>query len=47
MKRLALLLCAQASAVPSNVLFMALNDWISPLGGHPQARTPHFDRLAK
>lgn len=31
-----------------NVLFLAiddLNDWIGFLGGHPQARTPHLDRL--
>ena len=34
---------------PPNVLFIAiddLNDWIGCLGGHPQARTPHMDRLA-
>jgi arylsulfatase A-like enzyme len=33
-----------------NVLFIAvddLNDWISPLGGHPQTITPNFERLAK
>ena len=33
-----------------NVLFIAiddLNDWIGCLGGHPQARTPHLDRLAR
>ncbi|HSP41603.1 MAG TPA: sulfatase-like hydrolase/transferase, partial [Luteolibacter sp.] len=24
-----------------------LNDWVGGLGGHPQASTPHFDRLAK
>ena len=33
----------------SNVLFIAvddLNDWIGVLGGHPQAKTPHMDRLA-
>lgn len=27
-----------------NVLFISiddLNDWIEPLGGHPQAKTPH------
>lgn len=33
-----------------NILFIAvddLNDWVSPLGGHPQAKTPNFDRLAK
>lgn len=31
-----------------DVLFIAvddLNDWTSHLGGHPQARTPHIDRL--
>lgn len=33
-----------------DILFIAvddLNDWISPLGGHPQALTPNFDRLAR
>ena len=32
-----------------NILFIAvddLNDWIEPLGGHPQARTPNLARLA-
>jgi arylsulfatase A-like enzyme len=32
-----------------NVLFISvddLNDWIEPLGGHPQARTPALDRFA-
>lgn len=32
-----------------NVLFIAvddLNDWIEPLGGHPQSITPNFSRLA-
>lgn len=32
-----------------NVLFIAvddLNDWVEPLGGHPQAKTPNFKRLA-
>jgi len=32
-----------------NVLFISvddLNDWIGPLGGHPQAVTPALDRLA-
>ncbi len=32
-----------------NVLFISLddlNDWVGCLGGHPQARTPHLDRLA-
>ncbi len=33
-----------------NVLFIAiddLNDWIGVLEGHPQAETPHIDRLAE
>ena len=33
-----------------NVLFIAIddmNDWIEPLGGHPQAITPNLNRLAK
>ena len=33
-----------------NVLFLAvddLNDWIGCLGGHPDSKTPHIDRLAK
>ena len=33
-----------------NVLFVSiddLNDWIEPLGGHPQAKTPNLKRLAK
>ncbi|MEZ6064289.1 MAG: sulfatase [Planctomycetaceae bacterium] len=32
-----------------NVLFIAiddLNDWVEPLGGHPQVQTPHMTRLA-
>lgn len=32
-----------------NVLFISvddLNDWIEPLGGHPQSRTPKLNRLA-
>ena len=32
-----------------NVLFIAiddLNDWVGPLKGHPQVKTPHMDRLA-
>jgi len=32
-----------------NVLFIAiddLNDWVGCLNGHPQAKTPHLDRLA-
>lgn len=41
---------AGSSPAKPNVLFIAvddLNDWIGVLGGHPQARTPHIDRLAK
>ena len=33
-----------------NVLFIAvddLNSWVTHLGGHPQAKTPNIDRLAK
>ena len=33
-----------------NVLFIAvddLNDWIGCLGGHPDTKTPNFDRLAE
>ena len=33
-----------------NFLFIAiddLNDWVGPLGGHPQVLTPHMDRLAE
>jgi arylsulfatase A-like enzyme len=33
-----------------NVLFIAiddLNDWVGPLGGHPQVKTPNMDRLAR
>lgn len=39
---------AAGSARP-NVVFIAvddLNDWIGVMHGHPQARTPNFDRLA-
>ena len=39
-----------AAATPPNILFIAvddLNDWIGPLRGHPQVKTPHLDRLAK
>ncbi len=35
---------------PPNVLIISLddmNDWIGPMGGHPQARTPHLDAFAK
>ena len=33
-----------------NILFIALDDlnnWIGVLGGHPQVKTPHMDRLAE
>ena len=36
-------------AIRPNILFISvddLNDWIEPLGGHPQARTPNLNRLA-
>ena len=50
-----LCLTAGGQSVPKsrskpNILFIAvddLNDWIGPLGGHPQAQTPNFDRLAR
>lgn len=38
-----------AAADRPNILFIAIddqNDWIGHLGGHPQAQTPHIDRLA-
>jgi len=41
-------LCGWGADKP-NILFLAiddLNDWVGPLGGHPQAQTPHMDRLA-
>ena len=51
------LFCAAAFLITSsaggaerpNILFIALddlNDWVGCLGGHPQAKTPHLDRLA-
>jgi len=39
----------EVPTAPPNVLFISvddLNDWIEPLGGHPQARTPNLDRFA-
>lgn len=39
-----------AKAKAPNVLLIAiddLNDWVGCLGGHPDARTPNIDRLAK
>ncbi|MCE9562317.1 MAG: sulfatase [Planctomycetes bacterium] len=53
---LALVIASQGVSAPSshaaekpNVLFIAiddLNDWVGPLGGHPQVKTPNLDRLA-
>lgn len=43
------LYAAGGTAKQPNVLFIAvddLNDWIGCLGGHPQTKTPNFDRLA-
>ena len=40
----------QAADKKPNVLFIAIddqNDWIGYLGGHPMAKTPHIDRLAR
>jgi arylsulfatase A-like enzyme len=40
----------QTATKQPNVLLIAiddLNDWIGCLGGHPQAKTPNIDRLAK
>lgn len=37
------------AAEKPNILFIAiddLNDWVGPLGGHPQVKTPNLDRLA-
>src|SRR3954452_12619539 len=37
------------AAEKPNVLFIAiddLNDWVGPLGGHPQVKTPNLDKLA-
>ncbi len=39
-----------ASASKPNVLFIAIddqNDWIGAFGGHPLAKTPNIDRLAR
>lgn len=41
-------LCAEEQR--PHIVFIAvddLNDWLGCLGGHPQAKTPHIDRLAK
>ena len=45
-----LLLAADGEAKRPNVLLISiddLNDWTGGLGGHPQAKTPHIDRLAR
>lgn len=37
-------------ATPPDILFISiddLNDWVGPLDGHPQAKTPNMDRLAE
>jgi choline-sulfatase len=47
---LLLLLPLVGLADKPNILFLAIddqNDWIGCLGGHPQAKTPHIDRLAE
>ena len=41
---------ASAAPVRPNVLFIAvddLNDWVGCLGGNPDTKTPHIDRLAR
>ncbi|MCP4609355.1 MAG: sulfatase [Planctomycetes bacterium] len=41
---------AGSSNEKPNILFIAIddqNDWFGCLGGHPQAKTPHIDRLAR
>ena len=41
---------ANRSSTPPNLLFIViddLNDWVGCLDGHPQARTPNIDRLAR
>ena len=49
----AVLLAPTASSAEKskpNILFIAiddLSDWVGCLGGHPQAKTPHMDALAK
>ncbi len=43
-------LAADSNAKRPNVLFIAiddLNDWIGPLRGHAQVKTPNIDRLAR
>ncbi len=41
--------CEETRDNRPNVLFISvddLNDWIEPLGGHPQARTPNLQKLS-
>lgn len=43
-------LLANSDQERPNVLFLAiddLNDWVGCLGGHPDVKTPHLDKLAK
>ncbi|MCY4594323.1 MAG: sulfatase [Bryobacterales bacterium] len=45
-----LLLASGLASDKPNVLFIAvddLNDWVGCLGGHPQAKTPNIDALAR
>lgn len=42
--------CLSQAKPPPNILLISvddLNDWVGCLGGHPQARTPNLDALAK
>ena len=44
-----LVVSGETSASP-DILYISiddLNDWVGPLGGHPQAQTPNMDRLAE
>lgn len=44
------MLSAEDKAAQPNILIISiddLNDWTGCLGGHPQAKTPHIDRLAQ
>src|SRR4051812_7516272 len=40
--------CISAAEKPNILLIIAddLNDWIGPMKGHPQAKTPNLDKLA-
>ena len=43
-------IAADVTAKRPHILFIAIddqNDWIGALGGHPLARTPHLDQLAR